>query len=201
VHNKSNYNRFFVGPAGQDLLESLGEFENPWGFKLSDQWVDEHVSKKYNEVYGTQEFDDKAKEEFWLAFYEQPSFYFKSFFKRIPGIIVPSLPWTYYQQSPYQGLNIFSQKLKHALSSPALFFDFLARHIYIRLFLLLGYLGMVLALFRRRYFAVALLSAVIVAGLGKLPSHIEYRYLIPYYWAFVFFVGYLVYELQRKIWR
>lgn len=195
MHNKNMYNRYFVGPVGLDLLEGLGEYPNPWGYALDDQVIESIITQKYGVRFGTQEFEDCAKQDFWRAFHENPVFYFKNLFKRTVRLIVPpGLPWIYYTHSPYvqQG---FTEKLKASLRSPGMFLDFLARQCYIRLYLLLGYIGLVMLAYRRRYFIVALVAfGVICAGFGKLPSHIEYRYLVPFYWGFAFFVGYAIYN-------
>ena len=38
--------------------------------------------------------------------------------------------------------------------------------------------------------ALLVLGGIIVSGWSLLPSHIEYRYLIPYYWPFALFADY-----------
>lgn len=200
AYNQTYYNRYFVGPVGQDLLEGLGEFPNPWGYKLSDEWFANYITQKYGLISGTPEFDEKGQQEFKEIYKNNPSIFYINILKRIPGIITPGLPWIYYTISPYgDGLSA-REKLTVALSSWKMFLDFIARHVYIRIFLILGYIGMLLALWRRRYFAVALLMiGVVCGGLGKLPSHIEYRYIVPYYFAFSFFVGYLIHALIAYI--
>jgi hypothetical protein len=56
----------------------------------------------------------------------------------------------------------------------------------------LAYLGLMLALIRKKYFAVAIiLLGIIAAGYSVVFLHTEHRYLIPYYTFFSFFVGYL----------
>lgn len=191
TYNKINYDRYFVGPVGQDLLEGMGEFENPWGFQLSDQFVNEYISKKYGSVYGTPQFDDDAKKEFMFAYQQKPAMFYTNIFRRVPQLLLPGLPWIYYENSPYGEHLNWREKLKKIFGDWRLFFDFLVRHVYIRLFLLLGYLGIIAAVIQKRYFAVALLLiGIMVGGWGKLPSHIEYRYLVPFYWVFAWFVGY-----------
>lgn len=192
-YNQHAYGRNFVGPVGQDLVEGLGEFENQWNYQLSDAWIGEYIGKKYNVVYGTPEFDDAAQQEFDQAYAQNPWFYWQSIIKRIPQVIVPGLPWIFYKDSPYPDGASFMQKLKLSFTSWPLFIDFMLRQVYVRLFLLLGYLGMFIALRKKRYLAVALLFfGVICAGFGKLPSHIEYRYLIPFYWPFAILAGYVL---------
>ncbi len=192
TYNKVAYNRLMVGPIGQDLLEGLGEFENPWGFELSDEFVATFIGQKYQLQYGTPEFDDKAKEEFLIAYKQQPSLYWRNIFKRLPNALLPGLPWLFPKESPFAGVHGWQAKIKAVVSSWSVFWDFMLRHVYIRLFLLLGYVGMAVALYRRNYVAVFLALAIMIGGLGKLPSHIEYRYLVPFYWVFSLWVGYLV---------
>ena len=47
AYNKTFYDRYFVGPIGQDLLEGLGEFPNQWGYQLSDTWFASYITEKY----------------------------------------------------------------------------------------------------------------------------------------------------------
>jgi hypothetical protein len=198
VYNMHAYNRLFVGPVGQDLLEGLGEFDNPWRYELNDEFVAQYIGKKYNVMYGTPEFDDMAKKEFMLAYQQHPALYWRNIIKRLPTLILPSLPWLFPKDSPYRQLQGWQEKLLHAISSWARLWDFILRHVYIRLFLLLGYGGMMLAWYHGRYESVIIAVAVIVASLAKLPSHIEYRYLIPFYWIFSLFVGYLIATWQTQ---
>lgn len=193
AYNKISYNRYFVGPVGLDLLEGLGEFPNRWGYKLDDIWASDYICKKYNVPPGTPEFDDKAKEEFSGAFTQEPATYFVNIFKRIPGLLLPGLPWIFYTSSPYgEGLS-WKEKIRKVLNSSDFAIDFLLRHVYIRLYLLLGYVGMVLLFLQRRDWVLGLLvCGVVLGGLGKLPSHIEYRYIVPYYWVFGVFAAYAV---------
>lgn len=198
TYNKQTYDRYFVGPVGQDLLEGLGEFTNTWGYHLNDLWIADYIGKKYNVVYGTPEFDERAKEEFWQAFSEDPLFYFKGIVRRIPSLLVPALPWIFYSESPYKLCITWYEKLCTAFCSWPMVVDFFLRHIYVRLYLLLGYAGLFLMLQKKQYFAAALLVVgVICAGFGKLPSHIEYRYLVPFYWPFALFFGYFLAQSRR----
>lgn len=185
TYNKTNYDRYFVGPVGLDLLEGLGEFPNRWGYKLDDIWASDYICTKYNVLPGTPEFDDKAQEEFNQAFKQEPLTYVVNIFKRLPGLMLPGLPWIFYTASPYTGASSWQEKLQSIMQSKDLMIDFLLRHIYIRLYLLIGYIGAIMLLMQRRYFVVALLfGGIVLGGLGKLPSHIEYRYVVPYYWVF-----------------
>ena len=197
AYNKSHYGRYIVGPGGQDLIEGLGEFKNPWGYALDDMWIADYVGKKYGVVYGTPEFDDAARKEFLQAFDKQPTLFWINMVRRIPMLCLPALPWLFYKKSPYQDFVGFKNKVRAAFSSWSLFLDFMLRVVYIRFFLLLGYIGMYIAVRERRYKMLLFCLALIVAGWGKLPSHIEYRYLVPFYWPFAFFVA----LAWNKFWR
>ena len=98
--NYYNYNRLFVGPIGQDLIEGLGEFSNPWNFKLSDVWV-KNIVTRGGEVYGTPKGDDIALQLFKKAYNENPWLYYRNIINRIPQVFLPGLPWIYYKNSPY----------------------------------------------------------------------------------------------------
>jgi 4-amino-4-deoxy-L-arabinose transferase-like glycosyltransferase len=199
AYNKIAYDRYLVGPVGLDLLEGLGEFPNRWGYKLDDIWAADYICNKYQVQGGTPEFDDKAKEEFVQAFHQEPSIYFINILKRLPGLILPGLPWIFYTQSPYGDGSLW-QKVTAIMQSRTLFIDFMTRHVYIRLYLLLGYAGMVLLFIQRRYWIISvLLAGVLLGGLGKLPSHIEYRYVVPYYWVFALFAAYAMHSFGKKI--
>lgn len=199
VYNKITYNRYFVGPVGLDLLEGLGEFPNRWGYKLDDIWASDYICTKYKVLPGTPEFDDKAQQEFNQAFKQEPLTYVLNIFKRLPGLVLPGLPWIFYTVSPYAGASLWQEKLQSIMHSKDLMIDFLLRHIYIRLYLFLGYLGAIMLLMQRRYFLVALLfGGILLGGLGKLPSHIEYRYVVPYYWVFGLCAAYACFDVFSK---
>lgn len=191
AHNYYFYNRLIVGPAGQDLMEGLGEYENPWGFQISDEFVSKHVEKKYGFKYGTQEFDDAAYKEFLIVYHQKPLLFYKNIIRRIPRLIAPSLYAIFMKESPFKSMAI-KEKLKKAFSSWSYFFDFLLRHVYVWLFLLISYAGLVFLFFKKNYFALGIILCVLCAGWGKLPSHIDYRYLIPFYWILSLAAGYLV---------
>jgi hypothetical protein len=196
VVNQSLYNRPIVGPVGQDLIEGLGEFPNKWGYKLNDKWLEDYIGKKYSLTYGTQEFDDAAGREFYEALYQDPYFYIKTLIKRLPVIVLPGLPWIFLENSPYENLPI-REKLKVVFSSRVHFLDFLLRQCYIRLYLLFGYIGLIMLLYRKEWVIASLLLAIIISGLGKFPSHIEYRYIVPYYWVFSLFIVEVVWYVRK----
>ncbi len=196
-YNKAHYGRYFVSPAGQDLLEGLGEFTNPWGHQLSDEYVAQLIENKYGSKYGTPQFDDDAKKEFLRAYHEQPQIFCLNMIKRLPMLVLPALPWMFHAQSSYAVCMSAKEKLIHTITHPSLWFDFFARHVYVRMYVLLGYLGLGVLLWRRKYGVVIMIGAVLMASMAKLPSHIEYRYLTPYYWVLCFAIGYVFKEVRK----
>jgi hypothetical protein len=68
-----------------------------------------------------------------------------------------------------------------------------------RLYLLSAYAGFILLFMRKRYVAVAFILTCLVSGLSTYPSHIEYRYIVPFYWIISLLVGYLFYDIMNRI--
>lgn len=209
VYNEYAYGHLFVGPVGQNLLEGLGEFSNPWGYKLEDAWFSIFIRETYGLRRGTQEADDKAKELAYRAIREKPLFYLECIVKRLHRLFLPALSWFQwlYNDAEYDQIESFFNRVYYIFSHLNIrhvFIDFIARHIYIRLFLLIGYIGMVLALIKGRCFAVALLLiGIISSSYSVVLSHVEHRYLVPTYSVFSFFVGYFFAEIimyfKRKV--
>ncbi len=190
-YNMKQYNRLMVSPAGQSLLEGLGEMPNEWGHQLNDEYVHEFISNKYGHTYGTVAFDEAALHEFQLCVQENPWHYAKTLFYRLPDVMLPGLQWIFYEQSPYAHCHGIADKLRCVCSSWSNGIDFLLRHIWMRLYLLLGYLGLYFMWRDKRYMAAVFIITCLLSGLSTYPSHIEYRYIVPFYWVFSFFVGYL----------
>lgn len=197
AYNYHAYQRYFVGPVGQNLIEGLGEFDNPWGYQLNDAWIARYIFEKYGYAHGQAEFDDVAKAEFWLRFAEDPVYYFKTLCWRAPQLVLPPLAWITYKESPYKDYHSTFDKLKAVATSKTLFLDFLLRVVYIRIFLLLGYLGLVYLIVDKRYWHALLMIAFIICGWATFPSHIECRYLVPFYWAFAFGVAYVLWRWYK----
>lgn len=195
--NQSNYNRFVVSPAGQSLLEGLGEIENPWGHKLNDEYVAEYIGNKYGLRYGTVAFDDAAMQEFNNCVRQDFWHYAKTLLFRVPDALLPGLLWIFYAESPYVGCNGIKEKLAQAFTSLGDAIMFLMRHGYMRLYILFAWIGMWLLWWHKQYKTFWLVATCFVAGLTTFPSHIEYRYLVPFYWVMSLPLGYLMSRLFR----
>lgn len=198
LYNHHAYGRFFVGPVGQDLLEGIGEYPNPWGYQLDDGWYHRFMKDQYPQLTTRHERDEQAKVLFKQAVRENPWFFVRSYLKRFIAQLLPNLPWSHYPEQLYQGCLSLAAKIKLALTSPRVCRDLLFRMLYIRIFLVMGYMGLALLIVRKQWLPVLVLLGVIGGGFGKFASHLEYRYLVPFYWPFAFFVGYLMYTIVLK---
>ncbi len=197
-YNQINYDRYFVSPAGQSLLEGLGELPNPWGHRLNDEYVNEFISAKYQLRYGTPEFDEAAMQEFTSCVKENPFHYITTLFYRLPDILLPALQWIFYTQSPYATCTTLWQKLSLVISCPEQVLNFFARHIWMRLYLLLSYVGLYFILRNKQYTAFWIVLICLLSGLSTYPSHIEYRYIVPFYWILSLSLGYLWYYVVNS---
>ena len=213
TYNKIAYNRYFVGPTGINLIEGLGEFSNPWGYKLSDGWYSDFVNKTYGpmakklNLQGNQKwlfFDDKTKELALKRIKENPLFYFSCMARRIPRLLFPGLPWFNYQDTNelylmYTTGTPLSKIMSIIFRSPIILIDFVARHIYIGLFLLFAYLGMLILFIRKKYFQLFFIfCGIIFAAYSVVLAHTDHRYLTPYFAFFSLFVGYFICNLKRS---
>jgi hypothetical protein len=202
-YNNYAYGRNFVGPVGQNLLEGLGEFSNKWGYRLEDYWFGNFIRENYGLIKGTQEADDKAKELFLEAVKEEPLFYLKSVLRRIHRVLLPALSWFpwLYNDAYYDQIEGLKDRIMYLVSHIAdwrVLLDIIVRHIYVRLYLFIGYIGMAFLLIRKKYFPFFLLyGGIIVSSYSVVFSHVEHRYLIPAFGVFPFFVGYALFELYK----
>ena len=148
---------------------------------------------RYGFAYGTPEFDEAAMREFKRCIYEDPWHYAKTIFFRLPDIFLPGLQWIFYAESPYAYCASAYEKIMHICSSFDQINVFFLRHVYMRLYMLFAWFGVLLLWCRKQYRAFWLIISCLLAGLVVLPSHIEYRYLVPFYWVLSFAIGYIFY--------
>ena len=202
TYNKIAYNQYLVGPTGVNFIQGIGEFPNKWGYKLSDGWYPNHMKEEI-ESLSEIERDNKAKDLFLSAVKEEPLYYLSCIIKRVPRLLFPGLPWFNYQDTKelylmYVTGTPLSEIIKLIFRNPTITFDFVARHVYIGFYLLFAYLGIILALIRKKYFTVLILfCGIIFASYYVIFAHIDHRYLIPYYGLFSFFVGYFLCNILK----
>ncbi len=204
AYNKTAYNRYLVSPAGQDLIEGLGEYKNPWGFIMDDEWFASYMQKNYQLKQGTIEINDKAHELFIKAIQKHPFSYISMILKRIPLLFFFNPLWTNNVDHLLDHCHSLRERIFYCLSHPLSLLmkciDYaIAKLHYIEFFLLLGWLGIFLAWQNRHHSAVVFALCIAFSCISKLPSHMEARYLIIFYWVFAFFVGYALNFLYVKI--
>jgi len=123
---------------------------------------------------------------------------------RIPLVFLPGLPWNNISNvvdyTAYSSLwDKVQAKIIKSFDSFTLFFDLLSRQIYIRLFLLLGYVGMLFMLLNKNYLWLALIVAIgVIPSYSIVQSHVEYRYITTFYGIFALCVGYGISELLKR---
>jgi len=193
TYNKTAYGRYFVGTSGITLIETLGEYENPWGYVFRDSWYAEFI-KQHGFKKGTAEGEDKGREIFFASVREHPWIYVKGVLKRIPRVLFPQFVWIPQlcdRECELQPTlwERFKCRLRSAKGIAYLF----VQHFLGRLFFLLGYLGIALALLRKKYGAFFLLF------LGGIASsyifffiHFEPRFSLHSTVLFPFFIAYFL---------
>lgn len=191
IYNTMVFHQLWVFPSGVWLIEGLGDYENPWGYKCNDAWVSNFIKNNYNAEMGTLEGDICAKKLFLKNLQENPWIFIKNCMRRLKGFFLPNLPWSFYPESLYSKEASLYEKAKKAFSSFTVFCDLMTRALYIRLYLLLSYIGLFLLFVRRRYFEFFLILGIILSSWGVIVSHIEYRYLVPFYCFSSLSIGYL----------
>lgn len=205
LYNKVAFNRFFVGPTGLALLVSFADFPNPWGVECSEDWVARHVQERYPNldcVNETQEFDDAAKSIFIEYFEQEPFLYFKNLLYRVLGMFFVNMPWTA-QFSDFVGYNSCHSKFEalcqawHTGVFETVRFCFF--FLYIRLFLLLAYVGFFWLLLEKQFILPFLVIIAVVGNCGEVLSHIELKYLMQCYGFLGIFAGLFVFFLQSKV--
>ncbi len=202
VYNKIAYDQYIVSPAGQDLYEGLGEFPNDKGYVMDDGIFEQEMKEKYGLALGTMACDDKGKELFMQAVKADPIFYIKCLTQRVRFLFLFNPLWTSYVDNLFYDAGTIKQKVAVIVHSPASFFMKLldyagAKLFYVEFFLLLGWLGFMVLLWQKKYFPVLIIMAVVLSSVSKFPSHMESRYLVNFYWAFSFFVGYLAWSCKE----
>ena len=197
------YDRYFVGPTGHGLMASLGTVENPWGLKCDDSVVANYIRSQevvagnnhacYNET-GLRIFIELLKKNPLIYVKAVGKALLSAFFYEIESLV------SYTNQS-IQDFSGFLKKVKKAFVSGAGIFTLkVLENTSGRLLSLLGYFGLALALFRRRFLPVIFLIGGVFLGMWiLLLSHFEERYIVPFAWPFAIFVGYFLEAIFSKI--
>lgn len=215
IFNKQVHGRYFAGPSGQQLLDSMG-WRGPNKINPNcpdtnnglycDACVTQYTIKRFNidiktTQIGTPEFDDQMKEAFWEWFWKDSIFWFKGLFWRIKKILFLDLTWSTTPGWNWQYYNSFS-RYSDRLRAAYLFgwyglCEFLFRRWFVRLFMLFGYVGAFCLLYEKYYFLLGLLISLTGGGIAPaIISHPEHRYLIPFYFLYPLCAGYFFYAVN-----
>lgn len=212
AYNLHVYQRFFISSLGQVVLEGFGEVENKWGYKCDDAWFRFFMHKKFNLQSGTPECDERAKELVIKAICEEPLFYISLVIKRLGQVILPDMNWLpyFFDDECYTQLQTKNERFQYILdqchsSYKNLIFNFFS-HFYIRLYILLGYLGLLLMFFNGHRKMAFLLMNIIVSSWFIIFIHVECRYILYTFGFIPYGLGYLyiylleiILRLKRKI--
>lgn len=200
IFNKVTYDKYYVIPQGEALLGSLYGTSFPDGDFVNHTTADFVKRKTGHQMKcGNIESDDVCIGLYKKYISKYPYHRFKCIFVRLKSMLWYDLPWR--QHDPYSVTMHTSRwfKLKLALTSPSLFFEFFAR-LYMRILLVLGYLGMCVAFLRKEYklLTFMILGVIFSSGYSWL-FHIEERVLAVHNWPFGIFAGYFLSILYEVI--
>lgn len=193
LFNKITYNKYFLSALGENMLSSLYGVPYPDGDVQEHsvgQFVERKVGHKMN--CGSIESDNVCMNLYKEYATRYPFHILKCMLIRVRQMLWYDLSWRNY--NPYKVTTSTSRwfKLKLALTSPSMFFEFFAR-IYIRLLLVFGYIGMIIAYYRREYkILIFMIFGVILSSGYSWLFHIEDRVLAVHNWPFGLFAGYFL---------
>lgn len=200
MYNVKAYDRPFVSHLGMMLLQGLGEYENPWGIPSeSDDDFEQYMIARCNAKIGTPECYDFAKIFFWELVRQHPAVYLKQVLWRCFLMLFPLAPWLPNFWNIVTVKTTLKDKFMYIITFPPALIDFLIHYVYICLFFLCAYAGMILLLFRQHYFVAALLVfGLILPSWITVLSHIEPRFVVTTYAYTSLFAGYFISEIIIK---
>lgn len=193
IFNKITYDKYYVIPQGEALLGSL------YGAPFPDGDAVEHTTGKFvlrktghYMKCGSIESDNICMSLYKEYVLKYPYHRLKCMFIRLKTMLWYDLPWRQYD--PYLVTTQTSRwfKLKLALTSPKLFLEFFAR-LYMRILLVLGYLGILIAFWRKEYkLLIFMIIGVVFSSGYSWLFHIEDRILAVHNWPFGIFAAYFL---------
>jgi len=191
TYNRVAYGQYFVGISGIPLIEGLGEYENPWGLKCSDDWYSRFMKERYGVKAGTPECERKGKELFFESIKQYPWVYVTQVVRRIPRILFPTYYWFPHVYKTFINEPTAWARFKRQLRSLGGIADILVHGLLVTVFFLAGYMGIILAFVRKQYLPVlGLFVGGIVSNYGLIFAHFESRHILHSTALFSFFGGY-----------
>ena len=201
VYNKIAHGDYIASCAGHGLLVGLGGKEKPnkWGFLWDDNDVAKFVKSRSGMDLKTHsiEYDAMAKQLFWELVREDPKYFIGVLLSRTKEMFCCKFGFSFFLDNFMSGGG-FLHKVKAALKEPVKFVLKLTDFIYNRLFfielyVLLGWLGLLVMFFRKKYFETFIIFAAMAPFFAIFTSHIEGRYLIVVYWVLSIPLAYFLY--------
>lgn len=202
VFNKHVYGEYFVSPRGEALLSGM------YGITLPDGDFVEHTTghfilRKTGHFMrcGSLESDDICMDWFKTYLEKYPLHYFKCMIKRISYMLWYDMPWR--RSNPFAITQETSRwfKLQLACSSPALFFEFFIR-IYLRILLVMGYIGILFAFLKKEYRLLTWLVVGVMFSSGySWLFHIEDRVVAVHAWPLGIFAFYGLCSTYEYLYR
>lgn len=212
-YNKHAYGRFWVMSSGEALIAAFKVSDSPCGrYKLDDERLGEWISSKIGAGYGTLEFDDYLKERFYRMYHKYPFAYWRQVATNFMILIFPTLDWfdpgKLFHPLPkmsgfWKRLDLMIERVR---CNPWYGLMELTARILARLIRTIGMLifplaclGLLIALWQGRFQLVLFLFlGGVLPAFGLVTSHIEPRYIIPYYAFYFPFVPLALRELKHR---
>lgn len=193
IFNKITYDKYFLSALGENMLSSLYGTPLPNGDALEHS-MGQFVLRKTGHLMlcGQIKSDDICMDLYKEYVVQFPFHAIKCMVIRLKQMLWYDLPWREYD--PYMVTTETSRwfKFQLMLASPLLFLEFFAR-LYIRILLILGYLGITLAFIRKEYaLLVFLIIGVVLSSGYSWLFHIEDRVLAVHNWPFGIFAAYWI---------
>ncbi len=197
VFNKLVYDRYFVGPVGHGLLASLGTVENPWSLKCDDEKIIIHVreTQHINEEHGSAALNDAGVQEFLKLLKENPFVYIAAVWNSFQSaLFFEAQAVMHFFYKCFHDSAFFTSKVQEAWGlGKGLFLLKILEHFSSKVLRNLGYIGLIILMFQRRFIPVIYLVGGVFLGMWILMfSHFEERYVIPFSWPFAAFAAYFL---------
>ena len=191
------YDRYFVGPVGHGLLASLGTVDNPWALKCDDEKIVVHVRKaqETNEEHGSAALNDAGVQEFLKLLKENPLIYLKAVWNSFQSaLFFEAHAVIHFFYKCFHDSLFFTSKVQEAWGlGKSLFLLKILEHFSSKVLRNLGYLGLIILIFQRRFIPIIYLMGGVFLGMWILMfSHFEERYVIPFSWPFAVFAAYFL---------
>ncbi len=206
-----NYNQFgaFIPTRGgfyQTMWEGFGEFKNPFGAVLNDEYTFQQMKLEgFTGRTTTIEYEEFIKPKVKEVLKEHPGWYIKTVLKRIPmALLVNRVTWGVLQDRHLSYHKHFTEKMdEKTLFNYAKFIiknnpGFLLTKVFDVVILGLAIIGICLS--RRKWRESLFLIGVPFYFIGVyIPMHVEGKYMIPTHWVSLIFMSIALLYFRDKI--